>query len=92
MSIEWFRDLVICIFGLGPTLVIIFLAVLTTLFYLRIRPIIDYVKATTKTVENISYCVGEEVVKPISKVAALIQGIQGAVGMVGRFKQKREDD
>ena len=92
MSIEWFRDLVICIFGLGTTLVIIFLAVLATLLYLRIRPIIDSVKATTKTVENISYCVEEEVVKPISKVAALIQGIQGAIGMVGRFKQKREDD
>ena len=67
-------------------------AVLATLLYLRIRPIIDSVKATTKTVENISYCVEEEVVKPISKVAALIQGIQGAIGRVGRFKQKREDD
>jgi hypothetical protein len=92
VSIEWFRDLVICIFGLGATLVIIFLAVLATLIYLRIRPIIDSIKATTKTVEKISYCVEEEVVKPISKVAALVQGIQQAVSMVGRFRQKKEDD
>jgi hypothetical protein len=92
VSIEWFRDLVICIFGLGATLVIVFLAVLAALIYLRIRPIIDSIKATTKTVEKITYCVEEEVVKPISKVAALIQGIQQAVSMVGRFKKKKEDD
>jgi hypothetical protein len=92
VSIEWFRDLVICIFGLGATLVLLLLAVLATLCYLRVRPIIDSVKATTKTVEKISCCVEQEVVRPISKVAALIQGIQQAVGMVGRFRRKKEDD
>ncbi len=92
MSIEWFRDLVICIFGLGATLVIIFLAVLALLVFLRVKPIIDSVKKTTKTVENISTCMEEEVAKPIAQLASFIQGIRQAVGMMGRFTKKKEDD
>ena len=92
MSIEWFRDLVICIFGLGATLVVLFLAVLALLVYLRVRPILDSVKATTKTVENISSCVEQEVAKPLAQVVSFIQGIRQAFGMVGRFSKRREDD
>jgi len=92
VSIEWFRDLVICIFGLGATLVIIFLAVLALLVFLRVKPIIDSVKKTTKTVENISTCMEEEVAKPIAQLASFIQGIRQAVGMMGRFTKKKEDD
>jgi hypothetical protein len=92
VSIDWFRDLVICIFGLGATVVVIFLAVLAFLLFLRIRPILDSVKKTTKTVENISSCVEEEVVKPLAQVAAFIQGIRQAVSLVGRFTKKKEED
>ncbi len=92
MSIDWFRDLVICIFGLGATVVVIFLAVLAFLLYLRVRPILDSVKTTTKTVENISSCVEEEVVKPLAQVAAFVQGIRQAVSLVGRFTKKKEED
>lgn len=92
MSIEWFRDLVICIFGLGATLVVLFLAVLALLIYLRVRPILDSVKATTKTVENISSCVEQEVAKPLAQVVSFIQGIRQAFGMVGRFSKRKEDD
>jgi Na+-transporting methylmalonyl-CoA/oxaloacetate decarboxylase gamma subunit len=92
VSIEWFRDLVICIFGLGATLVVLFLAVLALLVYLRVRPILDSVKATTKTVENISSCVEQEVAKPLAQVVSFIQGIRQAFGMVGRFSKRKEDD
>jgi Na+-transporting methylmalonyl-CoA/oxaloacetate decarboxylase gamma subunit len=92
VSIEWFRDLVICIFGLGATLVVLFLAVLALLVYLRVRPILDSVKATTKTVENISSCVEQEVAKPLAQVISFIQGIRQAFSMVGRFSKRREDD
>jgi hypothetical protein len=92
VSIDWFRDLVICIFGLGATVVVIFLAVLAFLIFLSIRTIIDSVKKTTKTVENISSCVEEEVVKPLAQVAAFIQGIRQAVSLVGRFTKKKEED
>ena len=92
MSIEWFSDLVICIFGLAVTVVVIFLAVLVFLFYRRLRPVLDSLKATTKTVENLSSCVEVEVAKPLAQVAAFVQGIRQAVGLVSRFSKRKEED
>ena len=91
MSIEWFRDLVVVIFGLGATAGIIFLSVLAFLFYRRLRPVLDSVKATTKTVENLSSCVEEEVVRPLAQVAAFIQGIRQVVSLANRFTKKKEE-
>ena len=90
MSIEWFRDLVVCIFGLGATVAIIFIAVLVFLLYRKLKPILDSLKATTKTVENISSCVEEEVSRPLAQVAAFVQGISQAVQLVGRFTKRKE--
>ena len=92
MGIEWFRDLVVCIFGLGATVAVIILVVLAFILFIRIQPILKSLKTTTRTVENISSCVEEEVVKPIAQVAAFVQGIRQAVGMVGRFTRKKEED
>jgi high-affinity nickel permease len=92
VSIEWFRDLVVCIFGLGATAVVIFLAVLVFLLYRQIMPILDSLKATTKTVETLSSCVEVEVAKPLAQVAAFVQGIRQAVDLVGRFTKKKEED
>ena len=92
MSIEWFRDLVVCIFGLGATVAVIFLAVLALLFYRRLRPVLDSLKATTKTVENLSSCVEVEVARPLSQVAAFVQGIRQALELVGRLTKKKEED
>ena len=90
MSIEWLRDLVVCIFGIGATLVIICVGVLAFVFYFRVKPILDSVKKATKTVENITTSVEEEVVKPIVQVAAFVQGMRQAVGTVSRFTRRQE--
>ncbi len=92
MSIEWFRDLVVCIFGLGATIAVIILVVLAFILFIRIQPVLKSLKTTTRTVENITTCVEEEVVKPIAQIAAFVQGIRQAVGMVGRFTKKKEED
>ncbi len=92
MSIEWFRDLVICIFGLGATVVVLFLAVMVFLFYRRLRPVIDSVKATTKTVENLSSTVEVEVARPLAQVAAFVQGIRQAMSLVKQFTKKKGED
>ena len=92
MSIEWFRDLVVCIFGLGVTVVVIFLAVLAFLLYRRLRPVLDSLKATTRTVENLSSCVEAEVARPLAQVAAFVQGIRQAVNLVSRFTKRKDAD
>jgi len=92
VDIVWFRDLVICIFGLGATVAVIILAILALILFVRIQPVIKSVKTTTKTVENISSCIEDEVVKPLSQVAAFVQGIRQAAGMFGKFTKKKEED
>ena len=87
MDIQWFRDLAICILGFGATLVIIFMGILAFLLYRRLKPILDSAKAAAKTVENISSCVEEEVARPLGQIAAFVQGIKQAVGLIGRFSK-----
>lgn len=92
MSIEWFRDLVIIIWGLGSTVVILVIGVLAVMLYRRMRPALDSLKTTTKTVENITSVVGEEVVGPLSKVVAFIQGIRQATTLISQLRKKKEEE
>lgn len=92
MSIEWFRDLVVCIFGLGTVVVIIFIAVLVFLLYRHLVPVLDSLRATTRTMETLSSCVEVEVAKPLAQVVAFVQGIRQAVSLVSRFTKKKEED
>lgn len=88
MGIDWFRDLFICIFGLVATGVLIFSTVLLFLLYRRVRTILDSVKATSKTIQGVSSYVGDEVVKPVIELAAIIQGIRQGVDTIGKFFKK----
>ena len=88
MSIIWYRDLAICILGFGVTAVVLLIGVLALLLYFKVKPILDSVKATTKTVEKLSSCVETEVATPLAQVAVFIQSISQAVGLVSRFTKK----
>ena len=90
MDIHWFRDLVICICGLVATGVSIFSAVLLFSLYRRTKTILDSVKATSKTIQGLSSYVGDEVVKPVIELAAIIQGVRQGIDTVGRFFKKKE--
>ena len=90
MSLEWFRDLVICIFSLVATGVFIFIAVLSYSLYRRIRPLIDSIKATSTTIQGISSLVGNEVAKPLVEVVAIIQGVRQGIDTVTKFFRKQK--
>lgn len=92
MSIEWFRDLAICILGFGVTIAAIFIGLLAFLLYRKLKPILDSVKATTKTVENISSCVEEEVSRPLAQLAAFVQGIRQAISLFSGFARRKEGE
>ena len=91
MGIEWYRDLFICILGIGATLSIIFIAVLAFLVYRKLMPILKSLKATTRTVENLSSCVQEGVAGPLVQIVSFVQGVRQAVGLVNRFTKKKEE-
>ena len=90
MGIDWFRDLVICIAGLVLTGVLIFIAVMLYSIYKRTKSALDSANGILASVQGISSYVGDEVVKPVIKVAALIQGIRQGIDTIGRFFGKKE--
>ena len=90
MSIDWFRDLILCIFGIVAAGVLVFLAVLLYLLYRRTTSILDSVKATSTTIQGITSYVGEEVVKPVVQVASMIQGIRQGIDTISKFFKKQE--
>ncbi len=90
MSIDWFRDLVISIFGLVATGVLIFVAVLAYFLYRRARSVLDSAKVISKTTQGIFSYVGDEVAKPLIEAAALIHGIRQGIGVINKlFKRRR---
>lgn len=90
MSIDWFRDLVISISGLVLIGVLIFIVVLSYSLYRRIKTILDSVKTTSRTIQGVSSYVGDEVVKPITQIVALIQGIRQGIDAVSNLFRKKE--
>jgi len=90
VGIEWFRDLAIVILGFGVTAVAVFIGILAFLLYQRLRPILDSVKTTAKTVENVSSTMKEEVCHPLAQLAAFIQGMRQAVNLFSGFSRRKE--
>lgn len=90
MGIDWFRDLAISIFGLVAAGVLIFITVLFFSLYRRIKVILDSVKTTSKTIQGLSSYVGDEVVKPVIELAAIIQGVRQGIDTVSRLFKKKE--
>lgn len=87
MGIEWFRDLAIIILGLGVTVSAVLIAIMAWMLYRKLRPILDSVQTTTKTLENFSVTVGEGVCRPLGQVVGFIQGVRNAVKFAGRFRK-----
>ncbi|MDD5127157.1 MAG: hypothetical protein PHR43_03530 [Dehalococcoidales bacterium] len=91
MSIEWWRDLVLVIFGIAATVLVLFSTVLIFMVYRRIKVMLKSVAAVTGKVEDIVSCVEEDIIKPLSRLAAFIQGVRQAVSMMHKFYPKKED-
>jgi len=90
MSIEWFRDLIICVSGLVAVGVLVFIAVILYSLYRKTSSILDSVKATSVTIQSVTSYIGDEVVKPVIQVVALIQGISKGIDTISKFFRKEE--
>jgi len=89
MDISWFRDLAIIILVLVGTGALIVIAVIQFLLYRRIKYILDSVKTVAKTAQQISSYVGDEVVKPVIQIAAVVQGIRQGIDSVSKIFRKK---
>ncbi len=92
MDIEWFRDLVICIFGLLATVGVIILVVLAFMFYFRLKPLLDSMKKTAGTVAKITSAVETELAGPMAQIISFVQGCRQAIGLFNRFFRREEEE
>ena len=75
MSIEWLRDLIICIMGVVTTGVLLFLAVLAYRLYRRARPVLETVSAISTM---------------LAPMVAVVQGIRQGIATFGGFFSKKQ--
>jgi len=90
MDIGWFRDLIICISGVVVMGVVIFVGVISYSFYHRTRVVLDSIEATSRTVQGILATVRDEVVIPVTQLAAFVQGIRQGVDAINRLFRKEK--
>jgi hypothetical protein len=92
VDIGWFRDLVLCIFGLSATVAIIILVVLAFLFYFRLKPLLDSMKRMAGTVAKITDTVETEMAGPMAQIISFVQGCRQAIGLFNRFFRREEEE
>ena len=88
MDIAWFRDLVICVWGLVATLLLIFIAILVFLLYRRAKVVLNSIEMASSTIWRVACTAEDEIVKPIVSVVSLVQGIRLGVDFVSRVFKK----
>lgn len=83
MSIEWLRDLAICIFGFVGTAVLIFVAVLSYLCYKMTKHALDSVGSAAKAIGELSSRVG-----PFAQLLALVRGVGQVIDAISKLFRK----
>jgi hypothetical protein len=74
------------------TVVVIFIAVLSYLLYNKARSVMDSIKATSATINEISSAVRDEIIKPVLQWVTLIKGVFQGIDLVSRFFRKEEQE
>ena len=88
MSIEWFRDLIIVIYGFLGIIVLIFVIIIATLIYKKTRTVLNSIQATTNEVKQIVDTIKTEFVDPIVQAMAVVQGIKQGLSAISKLFRK----
>ena len=90
MSIEWFRDLVVCIFGVMATVTIILITILVVSLYRKSRAVLQSVEATSKNIQEITSSLRKKFILSTAGMGALIQGIYKGIEAIDKIFGKRK--
>lgn len=83
MTIEWLRDLAICIFGFVGAVVLVFVAVLSYLCYKVTKRMLASVESAAKTTEEMSSRVDQ-----FAQLLALVRGIGQGINLISKLFRK----
>lgn len=88
MTIGWFRDLVIIIWGLVSVAFLTFIGIMAFSLFRRSEVILDSLKVTSANIEEISTVAREQMVRPMMQVGSVFQGITRWIEMIGGYFKK----
>ncbi len=89
MGIEWFRDLVIIIFGASGALVFVMLFIRSFSIFKKVDAILASLKTASGNAEEISTLLRNEVVKPLAHIGSLVKNIQRWLDFFSSMFKKR---
>jgi hypothetical protein len=85
MSIEWFRDLIIVIYGFLGIIVLILVVILAILIYKKTRTVLNSIQRTTDDVKQVVDTIKKEFVDPLVQAMAIVQGIKQGLNMISKL-------
>lgn len=91
-GIDWFRDLILCIYGVIGIIVLILFAVFVVLVYRKVKVLMGTVQNTTNRVNDIVGTVKEEFISPAVQMMAMIQGIRQIASIFSSFFKKTGEE
>ena len=90
MELSSWRDIILIIWGLVATVAIVFISVILFLFYRKTSSVLDSTDLMVAKVGNIVDYVEKEVVRPVSRLGTMIQGIMQGISIFGSIFSKKE--
>jgi hypothetical protein len=93
MDLAAWRDLVIIFWGVIATIAIIFISIITYLFYKRTMSLLESADEVVGKVADIVEYADKEVLRPVTQLGTMIQGIVQGISLFSSiFKKKEEQD
>lgn len=90
MELSSWRDVILIIWGLVATVAMVFISVILFLFYRKTSSVLDSTDLMVARVGNIVDYVEKEVVRPVSRLGTMMQGIMQGISIFGSIFNKKE--
>ncbi len=93
MDLSGWRDLVIIIWGVVATIALVFISVIIYLFYKRTMSLLESADMVVSKVADIVDYADKEVIRPVTQLGTIIQGILQGISLFSSiFKKKERQD
>jgi hypothetical protein len=92
MDLAVWRDMVIVIWGSVGVLALIFICIIIFLFYRKTASLIESADSVVVQVGGVVDYVDKEVIRPITQMGTMIEGIIKGINLIREIFKKKEDD
>jgi hypothetical protein len=92
VTIEWFRDLTIIVYGVVAAVFLIALGIMAFALFRRIKVILDSLTVTSANIQEISTVAREQIVRPMIQVGGVIAGITAWIEKIGSYFKKSKKE